>query len=123
VATWKAVAEAMANGLGSVPAPARAAMLVALCVGLAAGTLEALLPPWLAQRMPSATAIGLAFVIPASISTTMALGAVAATAVRGFAPSFAARFTVAIAAGLVAGESLVGVLAAFAQWFDAAPPG
>ncbi len=121
VATWKAVAEAMAHGIDSVPESARAAMLIALAAGCAAGLAEATAPARLVRLLPSATAIGLAFVIPASISFTMALGALAAAAFRAVAPSLAARFTVAIAAGLVAGESFVGVFAAFAQW--AASPG
>jgi len=121
VATWKAVAEAMAHGIDSVPESARAAMLIALAAGCAAGFFEAAAPARFARLLPSATAIGLAFVIPASISFTMALGALAAAAFRAVAPSLAARFTVAIAAGLVAGESFVGVFAAFAQW--AASPG
>jgi uncharacterized oligopeptide transporter (OPT) family protein len=121
VATWKAVAEAMAHGIDSVPESARAAMLIALAAGCAAGLAEATAPARLVRLLPSATAIGLAFVIPASISFTMALGALAAAAFRAVAPTLAARFTVAIAAGLVAGESFVGVFAAFAQW--AASPG
>lgn len=121
VATWKAVAEAMAHGIDSVPESARTAMLIALAAGCAAGLVEATAPARLVRLLPSATAIGLAFVIPASISFTMALGALAAAAFRALAPTLAARFTVAIAAGLVAGESFVGVFAAFAQW--AASPG
>jgi len=120
VATWKAVAETMAQGIGTVPVSARAAMIAGLLVGLAAGAIEAIAPPRVVRFLPSATAIGLAFVIPASISVTMAAGALVAAAAARAAPSLAARFTVAIAAGLVAGESLVGVSAAFAQWFGAA---
>ena len=116
VATWKAVAEAMAHGLDSVPASARAAMMIALLVGAIAGVLEASLPARFARRLPSATAFGLAFVIPASISITMTAGALAAAAFAAVVPSLAARLTIAIAAGLVTGESLVGVFAAFAEW-------
>jgi len=120
VATWKAVAEAMAHGIDSVPPSARAAMFVALFAGAVAGVLEASLPARFARRLPSATAFGLAFVIPASISMTMTAGALAAAAFAAVAPSLAARVTIAIAAGLVTGESLVGVFAAFADWAGAA---
>jgi uncharacterized oligopeptide transporter (OPT) family protein len=44
----------------------------------------------------------------------MALGALAAWLFERRFPALAARFTVAAAAGLVAGESLVGVAASFA---------
>jgi uncharacterized oligopeptide transporter (OPT) family protein len=49
-----------------------------------------------------------------SICFTMAVGALAAWLFERRAPSLAARFTIAAAAGLVAGESLVGVAASFA---------
>jgi uncharacterized oligopeptide transporter (OPT) family protein len=109
VATWKAVAEALAGGFGAVPATARAAMLAGALAGVALGALET---RW--RHAPSAVALGLAFVIPASICFTMALGALAARLFEARFPSLAARFTVAAAAGLVAGESLVGVAASFA---------
>jgi uncharacterized oligopeptide transporter (OPT) family protein len=109
VATWKAVALALAQGLAAVPAAARMAMLAGAVAGVALGFLEA---RW--RYAPSAVAFGLAFVIPASISFTMFLGALAAWLIAARWPSLAARFTVAAAAGLVAGESLVGVAASFA---------
>lgn len=109
VATWKAVAEAMSEGLGAVPPGARIGMAAGALAGIALGALE---PRW--RYAPSAVALGLAFVIPASICFTMALGALAAWAFESRYPKLAARFTIAAAAGLVAGESLVGVAASFA---------
>jgi uncharacterized oligopeptide transporter (OPT) family protein len=109
VATWKAVAEALAGGFGAVPASARAAMAAGAVAGVALGLLE---PRW--RYAPSAVALGLAFVIPASICFTMALGALAAWLLERRFPALAARFTIAAAAGLVAGESLVGVAASLA---------
>ena len=106
VATWKAVAEAMSAGLTAVPASARIAMALGALAGVALGALE---PRW--RYAPSAVAFGLAFVIPASICFTMALGALAAWLMERRFASLAARFTIAAAAGLVAGESLVGVAA------------
>jgi uncharacterized oligopeptide transporter (OPT) family protein len=108
VATWKAVAEAMSEGLAAVPVGARAAMGLGAAAGVALGVLEL---RW--RYAPSAVALGLAFVIPASICFTMALGALAAWLVERRFPALAARFTIAVAAGLVAGESLVGVAASF----------
>jgi uncharacterized oligopeptide transporter (OPT) family protein len=109
VATWKAVALALADGLGAVPAGARAAMLAGALAGVALGFLEAR-----SRYAPSAVAFGLAFVIPASLCFTMFLGALAAWLFERRLPSLAARFTIAAAAGLVAGESLVGVALSFA---------
>jgi uncharacterized oligopeptide transporter (OPT) family protein len=112
VATWKAVAEALAHGLDSVPPSARAAMLVGGAAGLLLGVLEALLPARRVKYLPSAVALGLAFVIPASISIMMFLGALAAWIFAMRWEPLATRFTIAAAAGLVAGESIVGVAAA-----------
>jgi uncharacterized oligopeptide transporter (OPT) family protein len=109
VATWKAVAEALAEGLGAVPVGARVAMAIGALAGLALGALEPR-----SRFAPSAVAFGLAFVIPASICFTMALGALAAWLFERRFSALAARFTIATAAGLVAGESLVGVAASFA---------
>jgi uncharacterized oligopeptide transporter (OPT) family protein len=109
VATWKAVAEALAGGFGAVPASARGAMAAGAVTGVALGWLE---PRW--RYAPSAVGFGLAFVIPASICFTMCAGALAAWLFERRAPSLAARFTIAGAAGLVAGESLVGVGASLA---------
>jgi len=113
VATWKAVAEALSYGLASIPLSARWAMLGGGIAGLVLGLLELAMPPARSRYLPSAVALGLAFVIPASISLIMALGAVLARLFTAGFPSLAARFVVAAAAGLVAGESIVGVAASF----------
>jgi uncharacterized oligopeptide transporter (OPT) family protein len=110
VATWKAVAEVMSTGLETVPISARWAMAAAAGLGLLLGLAEALLPASAARWLPSSAGLGLAFVIPASISFTMCLGALTAWAVALWRPGFAARYTVAAAAGLVAGESITGVV-------------
>jgi uncharacterized oligopeptide transporter (OPT) family protein len=109
VATWKAVAETLAGGLGAIPESA----LLAVAVGAAVGTGAALIehyrgPAWL----PSMPAVGLAMVIPASLAITMFAGSLMALLLHRFRPSLAQRFTIAAASGLIAGESLTGVAAA-----------
>ncbi len=111
VATWKAVAEALTQGLGSVPASARVAMLAAGVVGVVLGVLDARPSP--PRWLPSGVALGLAFVIPASISLMMCLGALIAWALLSWNARLANRFVLAAAAGLIAGESIVGVAASF----------
>ena len=113
VATWKAVAEALSYGLDSIPSSARWAMLWGGGAGLVLGILEIVMPSARARYLPSAVALGLAFVIPASISIIMALGALIAWVFTARFPSLAARFVIAAAAGLVAGESIIGVAASF----------
>ena len=59
--------------------------------------------------------VRLAFILPASVSLMMTLGALLTALVRWRAPGLAERFALAAAAGLIAGESLAGVGAAFWQ--------
>jgi len=111
VATWKAVAEVLGQGLTALPPGTGPAMLAAA----AAGVLLVCLPgrwPWLGKWLPSAPALGLAFVIPASNSIALCLGAILAAVIGRTAPGWSARFMLALAAGLVAGESLAGIAAA-----------
>jgi uncharacterized oligopeptide transporter (OPT) family protein len=115
VATWKAVAEALSLGFSSIPASARGAMIPAAIAGIALGLLECRLRGRAAACLPSATAMGLAFVIPASTSIMMFTGAALAALAARLAPGLAARFTITVGAGLIAGESIVGVIAALGQ--------
>ena len=113
VATWKAVAEALSLGLGSIPASARWAMLAGAAAGLLLGVLELALPAERSRYLPSAVALGLAFVIPASVSLVMAFGALLTWLFAARAPGLATRFAIATAAGLIAGESIIGVATSF----------
>lgn len=119
VATWKAVAEVLGYGLDSIDSSIRWAMLVGALCGILFGILEASLPvqSTFARLLPSSAAFGLAFIIPASISLMMALGALLAWVVQSRWRSVGERFTIAAAAGLVAGESIVGVGASFWMMF------
>ena len=109
VATWAAVAEMLTAGFGSLPSSALFAMLIASGIGLALGIAEATLPRQVQRWLPSASAIGLAFVIPASTSLGLFCGALLAMLSARFFSHWSTRFLVVMAAGLVAGESLMGV--------------
>lgn len=113
VVTWKAVAEVLSGGLTAVPAGALPAMGVAGVLGVLLAMLRSLGPAALGRWVPSAPAAGLAFVIPASNSISLFIGSMAAALATAVAPRWSARFVIALAAGLVAGESLVGVVVAF----------
>lgn len=115
VVTWKAVAEVLSGGLSAVPAGALPAMAVAGVAGVLLALGSSLGAPAIAAWLPSAPAFGLAFVIPASNSISLFLGAAAAWLAARLAPTWSARFVIAIAAGLVAGESLMGVATALWQ--------
>jgi uncharacterized oligopeptide transporter (OPT) family protein len=119
VATWKAVAEVMSSGVAGIPEGGLAAMGVAAILGVAVSVADVRLPARLARWLPSGPALGLAFVIPAWISLSMALGAVAAAAAARIAPGWASRFVLALAAGFVAGESLAGIASAMSAFAGA----
>ncbi|MFD2112707.1 OPT family oligopeptide transporter [Thiorhodococcus fuscus] len=106
VATWKVVAETLGHGLSSVPESALWAVAVGGAVGVAAALLERRSSPvWL----PSMPALGLAMVIPASLSITMFFGSLIGRLIERWSPTYAQRFLIAAASGLIAGESLIGV--------------
>ena len=117
VATWKAVAEVLAGGLDAMPPAALFAMLVAAVAGIGFSIAEDRLPEQWRVFVPSATAIGLAFCIPAWNSISLFLGAVGAALVMRLAPDWAEHRIVVIAAGLVVGESIAGVIAALSNVF------
>ena len=94
-----------------MPSLAATRSLAAL-VGIVLGVLEALAPLVIRQWLPSASALGLAFVIPASTSLGLFYGALLAFVLGRLFPRWSAAYLVAAAAGLVAGESLMGVVLA-----------
>jgi uncharacterized oligopeptide transporter (OPT) family protein len=108
-ATWKAVAQTLTSGLDSLAADVRWAILLGGAAGLALGVLEAVLPARWARYLPSAAALGLSFILPASVSGMMASGAVLVWLVGLGWPRLKERFAITAAAGLVAGESMTGV--------------
>lgn len=114
VATWKAVAEVLQQGIDALPP----ATLPAIAVAALAGIISAWLnntSRWASRWLPSAPAMGLAFVIPASNSISLCLGALLATVISRYAHRWGQRFLLALAAGLVAGESLAGMAGALVQ--------
>ncbi len=109
VATWKAVAMTLSHGLDSLSASIRWAIAIGGVVGIVLGVLDSTLPAHRARYLPSAAALGLAFVLPASVSLMMALGAILTWLVSCRWPSITERFAITAAAGLIAGESITGV--------------
>ncbi len=98
----------LTGGLGTLPVNALYAMLIAAGIGLLLGAADVWLPEKRLRFVPSASAMGLAFVIPASTSLGLFYGAALALLLKRFT-RLRVAWIVAAAAGLVAGESLVGV--------------
>lgn len=115
VATWKAVAQTLGAGLSALPYSVRWAILGGCVAGLALGLLEVALPLRRARFLPSAAALGLAFVLPASVSLMMSLGALLTWLAGLRWPGLTRDYAITVAAGLIAGESMTGVGASLWQ--------
>lgn len=108
---WKAVAELFRVGVGNLHPMAREGIAIGLLVGTVLAIAEWLFPRdkrWL----PSATGIGLGLLLPFYTSLSFVLGAIAASVFSRAAPRQAERYVIPISSGLIAGESIVGVLVA-----------
>ena len=70
---------------------------------------EAKLPKEERRFLPSPAALGLGFVVAANQSVSMFVGGVLAYATSRWAKAWHDRFWIVVCAGVIAGESLVGV--------------
>ncbi len=110
VAQWKAVAEVFKEGFDKMPPGSIQAILVAGSAGIVLAVLERKLPEGARAFVPSPSAVGLALVIPAYYSVNIVVGAVAALVAARISKGWAERFVIVIASGIIAGESLTGVV-------------
>ena len=108
-AQWKAVAELFAEGFDKMPAGSPMAIAVAGGVGIALALLHKALGKKAGKWVPSASAMGLAFVVPAYFSFSIIIGGIAALLANKYFESWSKRFLVVVASGLIVGESLTGV--------------
>ena len=114
VATWKAVAEVFATGVSAMPEGSVVAMLIGAGVGTALSLAERLASDRAKPFIPSAASMGLAMVIPAFYAISMFTGSMLGWLSSRLAPAWSSRLLLVIAAGVIAGESIVGV--AFATY-------
>ncbi|MGE5337913.1 MAG: OPT/YSL family transporter, partial [Gemmatimonadota bacterium] len=121
--TWVAVARVLSGGLESLPMSARYAILIGALIGVAIPVLEKLLPrarSWL----PSAMGIGLGWVVFFSNALAFAIGAIVVWIWQKVDEESQETYSVPIASGLIAGESLIkALLAMLATAIGLATPG
>jgi len=111
---WKATGEIVARGLGALPP----ASLPAVAVATGLGLLLAILGTSRAARyVPSGIAVGIGMLVPFDYSLAVFCGAAVVWFVARFRPG-SAQYGAVVGAGLIAGESLVGVLAALLTSFE-----
>jgi OPT family oligopeptide transporter len=114
--SWKATAEAMRGGLSAMPPYG----LIAGGIGFAVGLVLSSLAQTRAGRfVPSPTAIGIAMLLPASLSATVFIGAALMALVKRRWPAISDGAVTSIAAGGIAGESIMGVVIAILIAFGA----
>jgi OPT family oligopeptide transporter len=105
---WKGVAEALSHGVHSLHPTARWGMLVGALIGIILPVLELMFPKH-KKYIPSSMGLGLALVIPAWNSVSMFLGALLAYGLARSNEKAAETYTIPVASGIIAGESLLGV--------------
>ena len=108
---WAAVARLLASGVDSLHPTARMGLLAGGIIGLALPLLEMYMPKY-KKYIPSPTAFGLAMVIPFFNSLSMFLGALIALILEKKKPETASMYVIPVSSGLIAGESLMGVIVA-----------
>jgi OPT family oligopeptide transporter len=108
---WKAVAELFQHGLENMHPMHQQAIFWGLLLGVALVLLEKVLPR-LRAWLPSATGIGLGMILPFQYPLAMFLGALIAYLWNKRDAKHADIYLVPVAAGVIAGISIVGVLVA-----------
>jgi uncharacterized oligopeptide transporter (OPT) family protein len=108
--SWRATAEAVQHGFGTLPPHAPMAALIGFGVGL---VITLLGRTRAARFLPSPAAMGIAMLTPFSISMSAAVGGLVLLVARRLSRSSDAEANImAVAAGGIAGESLMGVIVA-----------
>jgi len=108
---WKGVAELLAHGVESLHPWARWGIVIGGAIGIILPLLELWMPKY-KKWMPSATGLGLALVIPCFNSISMFLGALIAWLWVKYKSDHGERYITPVASGIIAGESLLGVVVA-----------
>jgi putative OPT family oligopeptide transporter len=108
---WRGVAELLSKGLGSLHPTARWGLLIGSLVGILLPLLELWFPRH-RKFIPAATGLGIAFTINGFNAISMFIGACLALWLSKARPRVHEEYTVPVSSGIIAGESLMGVVIA-----------
>jgi OPT family oligopeptide transporter len=108
---WKAVAIALSRGLDSIPQSAQTAIMVGLALGFVLTLLDHFFPKH-KKFIPSAMGLGLAWVMVFSNALAFFIGASIALIWKKFHAKSADIYTIPVASGAIAGESLASAFIA-----------
>ncbi|MBE2215796.1 MAG: OPT/YSL family transporter [Opitutaceae bacterium] len=119
---WRAVAEVLAGGgIDQLPMSARWAIVIGALVGVAI-PLASRLAPRLAPFIPSAMGLGLSWVMQFKDAQAFLIGAILVLVWRRLSARTADGYSIPVASGLIAGESLaaagVAIAATLIGWFS-----
>lgn len=110
VQSWYAVARVLSVGVEALPQGTLPAALLA--AGCAAITTLLGRVPAVAPYLPSPVAASIAFLVPASVALTLALGALTLGVAHRLRPALCDQVAASVAAGLIAGEGVMLVVIA-----------
>jgi len=102
---WVATAKALVGGLAALPQSIVYAVLIGALVGVLLPLLERQLPR-VGRYLPSATGLGLGWVVPFSVPLSFAIGATLAWLWSRAYPDGSRQYCLPVASGLVAGEAM-----------------
>ena len=108
---WKAVALALSNGIDSIPQSAQLAIVIGLALGFVLTLLDHFFPK-AKNFIPSAMGLGLAWVMPFQNAFAFLVGALIAFIWKKAHSKTADVYTIPIASGAIAGESLASAFIA-----------
>ena len=104
---WRAVAEALVNGIEYIPPMARMGLLFGALVGILLSVADAYAPAKYKKFIPSSMGLGLSWVVPFANSLSFFIGACIAMLWGKLSRRTAELFVIPVASGAVAGESLM----------------
>jgi len=107
--TWRGVAELLSQGLQSIHPSAQWAILIGGLVGILLPILSRVVPERRRWLVPSPMGLGMAFTFHFLYSFSMFVGALLALVLARAKPKLAETYTIPVASGLIAGESLLAV--------------
>jgi uncharacterized oligopeptide transporter (OPT) family protein len=108
---WRGVAQVLSQGLKTLPPSAIVAMAIAFVLGVIIVIVDRVYPK-AKPYTPSPAALGIALTIPAYTSFAMFLGALVVWILEKKAAKWNDMYTIPIASGCIAGESIMGVVLA-----------
>jgi uncharacterized oligopeptide transporter (OPT) family protein len=116
---WRAMAMLLTQGLNSLPPHTEQAVLCALIISALLPILRRIKP--ISEYIPSGLAMGIAFIVPAYDSLVMFLGTLTLILWQRSNPKQQALFAYPIAAGLIVGDGLMGIVNALLHLFGVQP--